>query len=405
MDYSKEEVIEFIRQEDVKFIRLAFCDFLGNLKNLAVTPEQLDLAFEEGISFDGSAINGFATPDHSDLFLVPIPSTLTVLPWRSTTGKVVRMFCEIKNADGSPFERDGRFILNQAVEKAKASGLNIKIGSECEFYLFHNDEKGNPTKIPFDNAGYLDVAPADKGENIRREIVLTLKEMDIHPEASHHEEGPGQNQIDIRRASPMKSADNIINLMAVVRTCAVRNGLTADFSPKPLSGKSGNGFHISISVKSKDGKDVLPQFLAGILEHIEEMTAFLNPVHNSYERLGADKAPKYVGWGRQNRTQLIRVPATRGSEDTRIELRSPDPCTNPYVAYALIILAGLDGIERNLSTPDPVEMNMYTAPTEVTSKLKKLPESLSSAIDKARSSDFIKKSLPQSMVDCLTSAN
>ena len=405
MDYSKEEVIEFIRQEDVKFIRLAFCDFLGNLKNLAITPEQLDRAFEYGISFDGSAINGFATPDHSDLFLVPIPSSRTVLPWRSTTGKVVRMFCEIRNADGTPFERDGRFILWQAQEKMKAMGLNVKIGSECEFYLFQNDEKGNPTRNPFDNAGYLDVAPADKGENIRREIVLTLKEMDIHPESSHHEEGPGQNQIDIRRASPMKTADNIINLITVVRTCAVRNGLTADFSPKPLSGKSGNGFHISLSVKSKDGKDVLPQFLAGILEHIEEMTAFLNPVLNSYERLGADKAPKYVGWGRQNRTQLIRVPATRGDEETRIEVRSPDPCTNPYVAYALIIFAGLDGIEKNLPLPDPVEMNMYTAPTEVTSKLKKLPESLSSAIDIARGSEFIKKSLPQSMIDCLTSSN
>lgn len=404
MDYSKDEVIEFIRQEDVKFIRLAFCDFLGNLKNLAILPEQLEKAFDYGISFDGSAINGFATPDHSDLFLVPIPSSLTVLPWRSTTGKVVRMFCEIRNADGTPFERDSRFILWNVCEKAKAAGLNIKIGSECEFYLFQNDEKGNATKIPFDNAGYLDVAPADKGENIRREITLTLKEMDIHPEASHHEEGPGQNQIDIRRASPMKSADNIVNLMAVVRACAVRNGVTADFSPKPLPGKNGNGFYISVSVKSSDGKDVMPQFLAGILLHIEEMTAFLNPVHNSYERLGADKAPKYIGWGKQNRTQLIRVPAVRGEEEPRIELRSPDPLTNPYIAYSLIILAGLDGIEKNLSLPDPVELNMYTAPAEITSKLKKLPETLSSAIDKARSSEFIKKSLPQSMIDCLTSA-
>lgn len=405
MDYSKEEVIEFIQQEDVKFIRLAFCDFLGNMKNLAITPEQLDTAFEDGISFDGSAINGFVTPDHSDLFLVPIPSSLTVLPWRSATGKVVRMFCEIHNADGTPFERDGRFILYQASEKAKAAGLNIKIGSECEFYLFQNDEKGNPTKIPFDNAGYLDVAPADKGENIRREIVLTLKEMDIHPESSHHEEGPGQNQIDIRRANPMRSADNIVNLMTVVKTCAVRNGLTADFSPKPLSGKNGNGFHISISVKEKNGENVLPKFLAGILEHVEEMTAFLNPVYNSYERLGSDKAPKYVAWGRQNRTQLVRVPAIRGDEEPRIELRSPDPFTNPYIAYALIILAGIDGIERNLKEPDPVEMNMYTAPMEITAKLRKLPETLSSAVEKARSSDFIKKSLPQSLIDCLISAN
>lgn len=404
MNYSKEEVIEFIRQEDVKFIRLAFCDFLGNLKNLAIIPDQLNKAFEDGISFDGSAINGFATPDHSDLFLVPIPSTLTVLPWRSTTGKVVRMFCEIRNADGTPFERDGRFILFNAVEEAKKAGISVKMGSECEFYLFQNDERGNPTKIPFDNAGYLDVAPADKGENIRREICLTLKEMNIQPEASHHEEGPGQNEIDIRRTSPMHSADNITNLMSVVQTCAVRNGLTADFSPKPLSGRNGNGFHISISVNSNDGKDVLPQFIAGVLAHIEEMTAFLNPVHNSYERLGSDKAPKYVGWGRQNRTQLIRVPAVRGNEETRFEVRSPDPQTNPYIAYALLIHAGLDGIKNNLKLSDPVEVNLYTAPTEITSKLKKLPETLSSAVEIARSSDFIKSVLPESLIDCLTAS-
>lgn len=404
MNYSKEEVIEFIRQEDVKFIRLAFCDFLGNLKNLAIIPDQLNKAFEDGISFDGSAINGFATPDHSDLFLVPIPSTLTVLPWRSTTGKVVRMFCEIRNADGTPFERDGRFILFNAVEEAKKAGISVKMGSECEFYLFQNDERGNPTKIPFDNAGYLDVAPADKGENIRREICLTLKEMNIQPEASHHEEGPGQNEIDIRRTSPMHSADNITNLMSVVQTCAVRNGLTADFSPKPLSGRNGNGFHISISVNSNDGKDVMPEFIAGVLAHIEEMTAFLNPVHNSYDRLGSDKAPKYVGWGRQNRTQLIRVPAVRGNEETRFEVRSPDPQTNPYIAYALLIHAGLDGIKNNLKLSDPVEVNLYTAPTEITSKLKKLPETLSSAVEIARSSDFIKSVLPVSLIDCLTAS-
>ena len=315
------------------------------------------------------------------------------------------MFCEIRNADGTSFERDSRYILYQAAEKARNAGLNIKIGTECEFYLFQNDEKGTDTKFPFNNAGYFDVAPADKGENIRREIVLTLKEMDIHPEASHHEEGPGHNEIDIKRASPMKSADNTVNLMTVVRTCAVRNGVTADFSPKPLSGKSGNGFHISISVKSRDGKDVLPEFLAGILEHIEEMTAFLNPVSNSYERLGSDKAPKYIGWGSQNRTQLIRVPAVRGDEEPRIEVRSPDPYTNPYIAYALIILAGMDGIEKKLKAPEPVELNMYTAPMEVTSKFRKLPESLSSAVDKALTSEFIRKSLPEALVECLTSYN
>ena len=205
--YTKEEVIEFIKQEDVKFIRLAFCDIYGNQKNLAILPSELERAFEQGIGFDGSAIDGFTDSAHSDLFLFPIASTLTVLPWRSTSGKVVRMFCEIKRPDGSLFEKESRYILKQAVLASREQNLEINIGTECEFYLFKTDEKGEPTKIPFDNAGYMSVAPEDKGENIRREICLTLKEMDIHPESSHHEEGPGQNEVDFRHAAPLKSAE------------------------------------------------------------------------------------------------------------------------------------------------------------------------------------------------------
>lgn len=403
MTYTKEEVIEFIRQEDVKFIRLAFCDNYGNLKNIAVMPDQLERAFEYGVSFDGSAVPGFATPDHSDLFLIPIPSTLTVLPWRSVTGKVVRMFCQIVNSDGTPFVRDSRMMLKNAIDKARQAGLEINISSSCEFYLLQTDEYGNPTKNPFDNAGYLDVAPLDKGENIRREICLTLKEMDISPECSKHEEGPGQNEIDIRYASPMRSADNLVNLKAVVNSCAARNGLYADFMPKPFSRKPGNGLHINISVKKDDDEEVMAMFTAGLLNHIEEITAFLNPVPNSYERLGSDKAPKYIGWAEGNRTQLIRVPAVKGDEEKRIELRSPDPCANPYLAYALIIYAGMDGINNKMKLPTSVDMNMYTAPSEVTSKLKKLPESLSEAIEIAKKSDFIKAVLPEDFIKALDS--
>lgn len=379
--YTKEEVIEFIKQEDVKFIRLAFCDIYGNQKNLAILPSELERAFEQGIGFDGSAIDGFTDSAHSDLFLFPIASTLTVLPWRSTSGKVVRMFCEIKRPDGSLFEKESRYILKQAVLASREQNLEINIGTECEFYLFKTDEKGEPTKIPFDNAGYMSVAPEDKGENIRREICLTLKEMDIHPESSHHEEGPGQNEVDFRHAAPLKSADNVMNFITVVRAAAARNGLYADFSPKPLSGHCGNGFHINVSVKSEDGKDVFENFMAGVLSHIKEMTVFLNPTSDSYIRLGAEKAPSTIGWAKENRTQLIRIPSTNGDEK-RFEVRSPDPTTNPYIAFALIIYAGLDGIKNNAKLPEP---------SDSSSRSEKLPKFWGEAADIARQSEFIRK--------------
>lgn len=378
--YTKEEVIEFIEQEDVKFVRLAFCDIYGNQKNLAILPSELERAFEKGIPFDGSAIDGFTDSAHSDLFLVPIASTLTVLPWRSTSGKVVRMFCEIKKPDGTIFEKESRYILKQAVLAARQQNLDITIGTECEFYLFKTDEKGEPTKIPFDNAGYMSVAPEDKGENIRREICLTLKEMDIHPESSHHEEGPGQNEVDFRYAAPLKSADNVMNFITVVRAAAARNGLYADFSPKPLSGQCGNGFHINVTVKSENNKDVFESFMAGVLSHIKEMTAFLNSTPESYDRLGSGKAPSAIGWARENRTQLIRIPAS-SDDEKRFEVRSPDPMTNPYIAYALIIYAGLDGIKNNAKLPPE---------SDSSHNLESLPKFWGEAADIARQSDFIK---------------
>lgn len=379
--YTKEEVIEFIEQEDVKFVRLAFCDIFGNQKNLAILPSELERAFEEGIGFDGSAIEGFTDSAHSDLFLIPIPSTLTVLPWRSTSGKVVRMFCDIKKPDGTLFEKESRNFLKKAVLAAREKKLDINIGSECEFYLFKTDERGEPTKIPYDNAGYMSVAPEDKGENIRRDICLTLKDMDIHPESSHHEEGPGQNEIDFRYAAPLKSADNVMNFISVVKAAATRNGAYADFSPKPLSGQCGNGFHINISVKSEDGKEVFEQFMAGVLAHIKEMTVFLNSTPESYDRLGSGKAPSTIGWAKENRTQLIRIPSASG-DAKRFEVRSPDPMTNPYIAFALLIYAGLDGIENN--TPLPAEFNNKTM-------LEPLPKFWGEAADIARGSNFIRK--------------
>lgn len=397
MIYSKQEVLQFIREEDVKFIRLAFCDIFGVQKNISVMPDEMERAFEFGIAVDASAIDGFGDENHSDLFLHPDPSTLVVLPWRPEHGRVVRMFCDITYYDGRPFEGDTRKILKDAVKAAEDAGYRFRFGAKMEFYLFKLDENGNPTKEPFDNAGYMDIAPADKGENIRREICLTLEQMGILPESSHHEKGPGQNEIDFRYSSPLEAADNAMNFRSAVQAIVNRNGVAADFSPKPLSSAPGNGFHINFSVKSSSDKDVMPQTIAGVLAHVKDMTLFLNPDRNSYDRLGNDKAPSYLTWSNENRSQLIRIPAAEG-EYKRAELRSPDSLANPYVAYALIIRAGLDGINNNRKLLRPVNLNLYTADAETLKKFKRLPMSLEEAAQTAASSSFIKKHLPSLVI-------
>lgn len=289
MDFSYEELMNFIDEEDVKFIRLAFSDINGKQKNISIMPGELERAFRDGISFDASAVPGFAKEIKSDLFLFPDSSTLSILPWRPTHGRVVRMFCDIKYPDDRPFVEDSRYILKQAVAKAKKMGIRCYFGSEFEFYLFKTDEEGNSTGVPFDRAGYMDIAPEDKGENIRREICFMLVDMGIKPESSHHEEGQGQNEIDFRYSDALSAADNAATFKTVVRTVAMRNGLYADFSPKPMADDSGNGMHINMSIKSDDGKDYTEQFMAGIMTHIGEMTVFLNPVEESYHRLARKK--------------------------------------------------------------------------------------------------------------------
>ncbi len=403
MGYSKEEVMEFVEQEDVRFIRLAFTDAYGNLKNIAIPPDELMRAFNYGISFDASAIAGFSSVVKSDLFLVPIPSTFTELPWRSLHGKVVRMFCEIRYPDGTPFDKDSRAILRKAVRAAADKGIMISFGTEFEFYLFNTDENGQPTRTPLDTAGYFDVAPYDKGENVRRDIVLTLKDMGIHPETSHHEEGPGQNEVDFRHADAMTAADNALTFKNVVHAVATQNGLAADFSPKPLTGYSGNGLHINMSVNRLDGCDsteLTEHFMAGILAHIKELTAFLNPTEDSYKRLGERKAPKYISWSEQNRSQLIRIPAASGSYK-RFELRSADPTANPHVVFALLIHAGLDGINRELKLPAPVDMDLYDDANAAKAGLETLPLYLSEAVDIAKKSEFINSILPQNFMNIL----
>lgn len=399
MKYSNQEVMQYIHEEDVKFIRLAFCDVFGKQKNISIMPEELPRAFEYGIAIDASAIEGFGDETHSDLLLHPDADTLMPLPWRPEHGSVVRMFCTISYPDGKAFECDSRSILKQAVYDAQQAGYQFFFGSEQEFYLFNLDDNGNPTKQPYDCAGYMDIAPDDKGENIRREVCLTLEQMGIQPESSHHEEGPGQNEIDFRYSTPLNAADNAMTFQTVVKTVARHNGLYADFSPKPLKNKPGNGFHINMSVKaSDDNSDNMPFIIAGILEKISDMTVFLNPLENSYKRFGHNKAPRYISWSGQNRSQLVRVPAALG-EYKRAELRSPDPSANPYLAFALIIYAGLYGIQNKLELQKPADINLYTADSDTLSQFKQLPVNLKSACDAAAGSQFIKEHIPEAILN------
>ena len=403
MIYTAQEVFDFVKEEDVKFIRLAFCDTRGRQKNISILPSELHRAFEDGISFDASAICGFGGAEKSDLLLFPDPSTLNVLPWRPSHGKVVRMFCDIRHPDGTPFARDTRAILRRAVADAKTAGITVQFGAEIEFYLFKTDENGDPTKIPFDHATYMDVAPEDKGENVRREICLTLLDMGIQPESSHHEEGPGQNEIDFRYSDAMRAADDAMNFITVVKATATQNGLYADFSPKPLENESGNGLHINMSVKCADGTDRTPAFMAGILAHIRDLTAFLNPSEASYRRFGKCKAPKFVTWSHENRSQLIRIPAAKG-EYRRIELRSPDPSANPYLAYALLIWAGLDGIAKDMCPAPAVNLNLLTAPESETREFDTLPGSLEEAVALAGGSALVRRVLGDDAAAFLTDA-
>ena len=398
MSYTPNEVMQYVSEEDVKFIRLAFCDVFGKQKNISIMPDELKRAFEYGIAIDASSVAGFGGEVHSDLLLHPDPSTIAVLPWRPEHGRVVRMFCDISLPDGRDFEADGRKILENAVKDARAKGIEFFFGSEMEFYLFKRDEQGEPTKEPYDKAGYMDIAPDDKGENVRREICLTLEQMGIKPESSHHEEGPGQNEIDFRYSSPITAADHAVTFRAVVNTIAARNGLFADFSPKPIADKAGNGMHINISARESSGKDVLPFVIAGVMNHIRDITVFLNPCEQSFERLGKNKAPKYVSWCTENRSQLIRIPAAE-KEYRRAELRSPDPMCNPYLAFTLIIYAGLEGIEQKTELIEAADFNLYSAKEGEVKDLLLLPKSLDEAKKVAASSDFVKAHLSKELIE------
>ncbi len=394
MKYSKEEVLQYVQEDDVKFIRLAFCDVFGRQKNISIMPDELPRAFSQGIAIDGSAIRGFGDDTHSDLLLHPEASTLHQLPWRPEHGKVVRLFSDITWPSGESFPCDTRQLLKKAIADAAEAGCHFSFGSKQEFYLFRLDDSGYPTDIPHDQAGYMDLAPEDRGENVRREICLTLEQLGIQPESSHHEEGPGQNKINFRYSEALSAADNVMTFRTVVKTIAHRNGLYGDFRAKPLPDEPGNGFHINISVETDDGSDVLPAVMAGILDKAYEMTAFLNPTENSYARFGKYKAPAYVSWSKDNRSQLLRIPAVIG-ENKRAELRSPDPTANPYLVFTLLIYAGLYGIRNGLTLPEPADFNLLAADAATLQEYRMLPTDLTTACRAAAGSEFICSSLPE----------
>jgi glutamine synthetase len=398
MNQTIEDVIAFVKENDVQFIRLAFCDLFGLYKNISIMPEELADAFEKGVSIDGHAIRGFRQAVKSDLLLVPDPATLSILPWRPGPGRVIRFYCDIHNPDHSGFLFDSRSVLKNLIRRSENNGYVCQVGAECEFYLFKTDENGDPIETPLDQGGYMDISPLDKGENIRREICLSLKEMGLKPEASHHEQGPGQNEIDFRFSDALTCADHFLTFKSVVKAIAMRNGLFASFMPKPIPDAPGNGMHVNLSL-CRNGMNafsrtsdhltaVAEHFIAGILARIPEITVFLNPLINSYDRLGVFEAPRYVSWSHQNRSQLIRIPAAAG-EKVRMELRSPDPSLNPYLAFALILAAGLDGIENEMTLPPPVDLDLLSPSCQADS-LAALPSSLGEAIGLAKSSSFVR---------------
>ncbi len=369
--YTKADIIRMVEEQDVRFIRLQFTDIFGIVKNVAITPSQLDKALANECMFDGSSIEGFARIEESDMKLYPDLDTFVVFPWRPQQGKVARLICDVYTTDGKPFAGDPRHVLRRVIDEARDMGYDFYVGPECEFFLFLNDEQGKPTAISYDQGGYFDLEPIGQGEDVRREIVLALEDLGFEIEASHHECAPGQHEIDFRFDEAMITADNIQTFKMAVRSIARRYGMHATFMPKPIAGISGSGMHTNMSL-FKDGQNVFydaeqqdglsliaKNFIAGLINHIRGLCAVTNPLVNSYKRLVPGyEAPCYIAWSNRNRSPLIRIPDSRG-RGTRIELRNPDPSCNPYLELALCLAAGLAGIKKNLQPPPPTDVNIY----------------------------------------------
>lgn len=404
-NYTKEDVIRIVQEEDVEFIRLQFTDMFGNLKNIAITASQLETALDNKCMFDGSAIVGFVKIEESDMYLYPDYSTLEIFPWRPQQGKVARMICDVYRPNGEPFAGDSRYVLKRAIKKAEEMGYTFKVGPECEFFLFDTDENTMPTVETREKAGYFDVGPLDFGENARRDMVMTLEDMGFVIEASHHEIAPAQHEIDLRYDDALLTADNIMTFKLAVRTIAKRHGLHATFMPKPKQGVNGSGMHINMSLHDKDGRNIFEDasdpiglsreayyFIGGLMKHIKGMAAITNPIVNSYKRLVPGyEAPAYIAWSATNRSPLIRIPSVKEGCNTRIELRSPDLASNPYLTLAVCLSAGLDGIINKIEPPKSVNANIYemSAEERAAMGIENLPGTLQEAIEELEKDEFI----------------
>ncbi len=393
--YTKKDILRLVEEEDVEFIRLQFTDLFGNLKNVAITSSQLEKALDNKCMFDGSSIDGFARMEESDMYLYPDLDTLVIFPWRPQQGKVARLICDVYRPDRTPFEGDPRYILKKVLGQAADMGYRFDVGPECEFFLFHTDDDGLPTTITRERAGYFDLGPMDLGENVRRDIVLTLEEMGFEVESSHHEMAPGQHEIDFRYDDALNTADNIMTFKLAVKTIARRCGLHATFMPKPKFGVNGSGMHTNMSL-ARDGRNLFRDdadenglsqeayyFMGGIFRHIKGITAITNPIVNSYKRLVPGyEAPVDIAWSAKYRKLMIRIPEER-EENTRIELRSPDPSCNPYLALAVCLAAGLDGIRNRLLPPACVDRSVTAMTKEERKELHvdSLPGSLLEALE------------------------
>ena len=402
--YTKDDIFRMVEEEDVEFIRLQFTDIFGTLKNIAITSSQLEKALDNKCMFDGSSVEGFVRIEESDMYLYPDYDTFEIFPWRPQQGKVARLICDVYTPDGKPFEGDPRWILKKTIKEANEMGYRFDVGPECEFFLFHTDDNGLPTTLSHEKAGYFDLGPNDLGENIRRDMVLTLEEMGFEIEASHHEVAPAQHEIDFKYDEVLKTADNIMTFKLTVKTIAKRHGLYATFMPKPKFGISGSGMHINMSLATEEGKNIFADengkiglsddayhFIAGIMKHARGMSAITNPLVNSYKRLVPGyEAPVYIAWSAKNRSPLIRIPASRGN-GTRVELRNPDPTANPYLVLALCLAAGLDGIKNKIEVPDSVDCNIYemTPGERRAAGIENMPADLKEAVDCLVADEFL----------------
>lgn len=406
---TKEDIFRIVEEEDIEFIRLQFTDMFGILKNIAITVSQLEKALNNRFMFDGSSIEGFVHIEDSDMYLHPDLDSFKIFPWRPQTGKVARFICDIYRPDERAFEGDPRNVLKRAIKKAKDKGYKFYVGSELEFMLFNTDEEGQASLSGSDRASYFDVGPLDNAENIRRDIVLNLEEMDYKVSASHHEIAAAQHEVDFEYEEALKAADTIMTSKLAIKSIAKKHGLYASFMPKPIENTNGNGLHLNIELRDEKGNNLFCDtedetglseyaysFMAGILKYMDEMCLITNPLINSYKRLipGFD-APAYIAWSsKSNRSTLIRIPSHRGGE-TRIEFRCPDTAVNPYFVLAACLQAGLKGIEEKLKPSKSIDENLFTlSDKQIKEKgIKYLPKTLGEAIECFRESEFMKEVL------------